>query len=88
MRNAGSSKRQESSPAESGLIDCESDRRRSARASQGVIPQAKNVPASQGVIPQAKSVQVSQGVIPQAKIKTVKMTFVIVLGTTSQCSNC
>ena len=52
--NVGSSKRQGSSPAESVLMDGGSDRRRSAR--------------------------VSQGVIPQAKIKTIKMTFVIVLG--------
>jgi len=55
MLTAGSSRRQESSPADSVLIHSESDRRQSAR--------------------------VSQGVIPQAKIKTVKMTFVIVLGT-------
>ena len=52
--NAGSTKRQGSSPADSVLIDNGSDRRRSARASQGVIP--------------------------QAKIKTIKMTFVIVIG--------
>jgi len=50
---AGSSRRQDSSPADSVLIECETNERCSARASLGVIP--------------------------QAKIKTVKMTFAIVL---------